>query len=76
MAVVLLWPFDFQSSDDSGSLSLLLTPLRLAAVLQYSHSCLLVFSLCLMIGKNVVIKGNGSKYCWLCFPLNDSVEPL
>lgn len=74
MAVVLLWPFDFQSSN--GSLSLLLTPLRLAAVLQYSHSCLLVFSLCLMTGKNIVFKGNGSKYCRLCFPLNDSMELL
>lgn len=58
-AVVLPWPFDFQSSDDSDSLSLLPTPLRLAAVLQYSHYCLLVFSLCLITGKSIVIKGNG-----------------
>lgn len=69
MALVLPWPFDFQSSDDSDSLFLLLTPLRLAAVLQYSHCCLLVSSLCLVTGKNIVIKGNGSKYCWLRFPL-------
>lgn len=47
--------------------------LETAAVLQYFHSCLLVFSLCLITEKNIVIKGNSSKFC---FPLNDPTELL
>lgn len=75
-AAVLPWPFDFQSSDDSDLLFLRLAPLRPAAVLQCSHSCLLIFSLCLITGKNIVIKANGSKHCQLCFPLINLVELL